>query len=141
MSGTSHRWEKTMPFLKNLSKSARGPIVHHGKPGAFRSPLCDRALPNRSCEERGIHQTSRAGTRRPQRQQKATMSLLHTCHPMDKNPPRTQDFKFYQTLNSCVTCFSTTPSGTSKRPSKLGTKQRHTTGFAARLHTKRRKDR
>ena len=135
VSGTSHRWEKTMPFLKNLSKSARGPIVHHGKPGALRSPLCDRALPNRACEERGIHQTSRAGTRRPQRQQKATMCLLHTCHPMDKNPPRTQDFRFYQTLNSCVTCFSTTPSGTSKRPSTLGTKQRHTTGFAARLHT------
>ena len=81
VSGTSHRWEKTMPFLINLSKSARGPIVHHGKPGAFRSPLCDRALPYRACEERGIHQTNRAGTRRPQRQQKATMSLLHTCHP------------------------------------------------------------
>ena len=54
---------------------------------------------------------------------------------MDKEGALLEAFKFYQSLNGCVVCFHRIPRSASKRSSTSGTRQRHTPGFAARMHS------
>ena len=51
-----------------------------------------------------------------------------------------KNFEFYKTINGCVVCFDTIPRSVhQKRSSASRTRQRHTPGFAVRLHAYLRK--